>query len=124
MTGSNSSPKDAVRALKRVFWRPMRGRQDVALRTAAARALTALVGDARTARRVRRCRGHVMQWAQGEAAGGARTDDAALAARTLLAKLDGAGASAVVWQARLRVGRMRSSTCAERTAPSPGVSAG
>lgn len=89
----------------------MRGREDVALRTAAARALTALMADARTARRVRRCRGHCMQWAQGEAADGARMDDAALAARALLAKLDGAGASAVTRQAPLRDGRLRSSTC-------------
>ena len=111
VTGYTELPDDAVRALKRVFWRPMHGRQDVALRTAAARALTALVCDARTARRVRRCRGHVMQWAQGEAAEGARTDNAALAARALLAKLDGASASAVARQARLCICRLCNTTC-------------
>ena len=104
VTGHAKSPTDAVRALKRVFWRPMHGRQDIALRTAAARALTPLVVDARTARRVRRCRGHAMQWAQGEAACAERTDDAALAARALLAKLDGSGsASVLTQQALLRV---------------------
>ena len=104
--------------LKRVFRRTVRGRHDPALRTAAARAMAALVVDAHAARRVRRCRSYCMRWAHAQAArGGApAADDAAAAARALLDKLDSAGTAAVNKQPYVRIGRLYSVCVIQQTA--------